>query len=669
MKQKYLYKKTRAIIILFLLFLNGYISAQKIEAEVATLADGAAIVSSPSNSGGAYVNQEDGSLTFTVNITEAGTYNLLINAASPFGPKENNISVDALTTTFSLEESTDFSSHKILSDVNLTAGSHTISITSNWGWIQIDYIELEKIITNGQITKIEAESATLSDGASSVANGSSSGGFYVSTGEGNLTFDVTLAQTSLYNIYVYASAPNGPKTNNIIVDGASASFAMEENPEYIRLKVISDINLEAGAHTIQITKNWGWINIDYIELETVGASERFNINPLPVNPNATAETVSLYKFLYDNYGEKIISGVMTLESFDESNWLKQNTGKEPALLGLDFMHSGRNYNWYNDRQPIIDAKTWYERNGIPALCWHWRDPSKTTEEFYTAGTSFDISKISDPASAEYIAMLNDIDYISELLKELQTDNVPVLWRPLHEAAGGWFWWGAKGAAPLKSLWLIMYDRMVNHHGLNNLIWVWTREPNDDAWYPGDEFVDIVGRDMYRDGDHSSHILEFNDMNNRYGKKKMVALSEVGSFPDVDNLIADNAAWSWYMPWYGKYTREATYNSLALWQKMFAHDYVITLDEMPELSTYGQVLTGKYFNEVKSLNVYPSLVSNQLTIDNAEEKNQISIYDYTGQVMLTTRFNGSKGTINCSELPSGIYLVKVNEIKTFKIIKR
>src|SRR4051812_42874330 len=156
---------------------------------------------------------------------------------------------------------------------------------------------------------------------------------------------------------------------------------------------------------------------------------RFTINANLVTPNPTKEATALYQFLKDNYGKKIISGVMTLNSFDETTWLKANTGKEPALVGLDFMHCNRGYTWYNDKQPIEDARTYYNRNGIPALCWHWRDPSRKTEEFYTAKTSFDINKIFDESSTEYQAMISDIDYVSGLLKELQDENIPVIWRP------------------------------------------------------------------------------------------------------------------------------------------------------------------------------------------------------------------------------------------------
>ncbi len=442
---------------------------------------------------------------------------------------------------------------------------------------------LSSLILSAQ--KFEAETATLTNGAEKISDSSASGGYYVAQNGGDLSMEIDLDEEAYYNIYIFASSPGGDKINNFSINGLNVDFSFQQNSEFLLKKVVSSFKLGSGTHQIEITRSWGWINIDYIEFEKVDNWNRFDIAKAPINPNATENTKRLYQFLYDNYGKKIISGAMTLRSMDEINWLKSNTGKEPALVGIDFMFSGQGYNWYPDEEPINDARKYYNKNGIPAICWHWRDPSGKTEAFYTKDTDFDISKISDPNSSEYKAMLRDIDYISGLLKKLNDEDVPVLWRPLHEASGGWFWWGAKGAEPCKALYRMMYDRMVNYHGLNNLIWIWTSQQNDLNWYPGDDVVDIIGRDIYKDGDHSSQILEFNELNSDYNGKKMITLSECGSFPDADKLIADEAPWSYFMPWYGDFVRDSKYNSLDLWKKMFDHPYVLTLDEMPDLKSY------------------------------------------------------------------------------------
>ena len=516
----------------------------------------------------------------------------------------------------------------------------------------------------GFAQKFEAESATLAGGAAKVASGEASGGFYVAQGEGNLTFNLDIAEGGSYNIYIHVASPYGIKANNLVVDGNSVTFNTSLNTSYIQLKVVSFLKLAAGAHKIQITKSWGWISIDYIEFEKVDPSSRFNINKTLVTSDPTVEVVKLYQFLLDNYGKKIISGVMDMA---DANWLKTNTGKFPALIGLDFMQTGRGYTWYNDQTPFDEALNYYNKNGIPALIWHWRDPTKNTEAFYTKDTPFDISKIFDETSAEYIAMIKDIDYTAGLLKKFQDNKVPILWRPLHEAAGGWFWWGAKGAAPCKKLWQVMFDRMVNYHGLHNMIWVWTREPNDDAWYPGDEYVDMVGRDIYKTGDHGSQVLEFNDMSNRYGGKKMVTISESGSFPDPDNLVKDDAGWSYFMPWYGDFVRNSTNNSLDLWKKALASDYVLTLDEMPNLKTY--VTESKFIEKTNSIQAYPTHFDESFTITSGERMQSISIYNQLGIKIKTMNPHTTQTVISMNGFPSGIYMVKANEQEAVRVIKR
>ena len=508
----------------------------------------------------------------------------------------------------------------------------------------------------------EAETGTISNGATLQSSGSTSGGQYIALKEGEWNLDLNFTEEKFYDVYILASSTSY-KENHFVINGSSAIFSVD-NAAYESIKVASFVKMNAGSNTVAITKSWGWINIDYIEFVEVDGSSRFDIETQLVAPNPIPEAVSLYQFLLDNYGEKIISGAMTLNSFDESDWLKENTGKEPALLGIDFLHSNRGYNWYSDNTPANDAKTWYNKNGIPAMMWHWRDPSRTTEEFYTADTDFDANAIFNEGTADYDSIISNIDFVANQLKSLQTDGVPVIWRPLHEAAGGWFWWGAQGPAACKELWLVMYDRMVNHHGLNNLIWVWTNEPDDSAWYPGDEYVDIIGRDIYKDGDHTSQVLEFNNLNAIYGGNKMIALSESGSFPDVDNLQEDAAAWSWYMPWYGDYTRSIDYNSLALWQKMFASEYVITLDEMPNLKTYVTSLDDHINTGIK---LYPTLVNDDITVSSEQGIKTLQILNTYGQVMENKTYNANTVSINVSNYTSGTYIALINETERRKFV--
>lgn len=65
----------------------------------------------------------------------------------------------------------------------------------------------------------------------------------------------------------------------------------------------------------------------------------------------------------------------------------------------------------------------------------------------------------------------------------------------------------KDAASYKRLWKLVYETF-KQKGLNNLIWVWTSETNDRDWYPGDAYVDIIGRDVYHKTDVAGLATDF-----------------------------------------------------------------------------------------------------------------------------------------------------------------
>lgn len=245
--------------------------------------------------------------------------------------------------------------------------------------------------------------------------------------------------------------------------------------------------------------------IDYIELTPAKARPPHQINKDLVNDESGRIAYKLYNYLVSIYGKKILSGQQDMKW---ANWITQNVGKTPALLSVDLMDysPSRVERQGQISMAIEDAISHHNKGGIVSVLWHWNAPTglyDTSENpwwsgFYTRATDFDIAQVlADPQGANYTLLVRDIDSIAIQLKRLEYAGVPVLFRPLHEAEGEWFWWGAKGPEPAKALWKLLFDRLGEYHGLSNLIWVWNSIAED--WYPGDDTVDILSADVYARG--------------------------------------------------------------------------------------------------------------------------------------------------------------------------
>ncbi|MCL6458934.1 MAG: glycoside hydrolase family 26 protein [Gorillibacterium sp.] len=331
----------------------------------------------------------------------------------------------------------------------------------------------------------------------------------------------------------------------------------------------------------------------------------FEIEPQLVNPKATDNANRLMSYLCDSFGKRMLIGQQIgVLSAPELEVLHEATGKYPALGGFDMMnYSLSRVSRGAECQDTDKAIQWWNDGGIVTFCWHWNAPTDLIDQppdrtwgsgFYTNASTFDLAKaLADPLSEGYQLILNDIDAISSELQRLEEAGVPVLWRPLHEACGGWFWWGAKGPGPCIDLWKLMYERMTNHHKLNHLIWVWNGQHPD--WYPGDPFVDIIGEDIYPPAhDYSSQVERFQSALSYTTTKKIVALTENGVLPDPDNMLKDDALWAWNCTWHGSFTSvvkadrdvyNEEFTELKQLLKLYHHPFTVTRDELPNLKTY------------------------------------------------------------------------------------
>ena len=177
---------------------------------------------------------------------------------------------------------------------------------------------------------------------------------------------------------------------------------------------------------------------------------------------------------------------------------------------------------------------------------------------------------------------------------LQDAGIPVLWRPLHEAAGdytwgAWFWWGYGGPEPCKQLWRYMYKLFTEEYGLHNLIWVWNGQSEDTIVDPST--YDIAALDLYLDGekDYGAKFSEkFAAFSKFSGEGKLIAISECGSIPDVESAFRDNAVWSFFGLWHSKYITDENgalseeFTSADSLIHLYNSEGALTLDEYSEM---------------------------------------------------------------------------------------
>ncbi len=558
--------------------------------------------------------------------------------------------------------------------------------------------------------RLEAEDAILADDHKVlvVADAKASGGKFVDMKDGNLEFKVTVPATGYYTLWANYQIPSEStsKIQNLTVNGTSAgqiSFGISDN--FTTIKGAGKIKLTAGENVIGIVHSWGYVNLDYIELTEYEASP-WSISPKPVTPEPTESAQKLYNFLLENFGKRVISGVMTDRPFEndgkytpqdfstqtELKYIHDASGKNVVLVGFDFMHSsGKNSDqqWFQGytHASLEMAKAVWKAGGIPQFNWHWKDPMHEVEAFYTKSsgntpyTEFSIGKAYDEStgkwkteSDEYKAIMRDMEMVADSLLTLQKEGVAVLWRPLHEASGKWFWWGTDGAKPCVALYKLMFDLFVNKKGLHNLIWVWTTDEATDAldWYPGDEYVDVVGRDYYyypRESNHSSLVGSFETVKEMFGGRKIVTLSENGSVPYPDEMKADGANWSWFMPWYGDYAMEswANDNNKESWKTVMNNEYTLTLEDMPGWDNYKieeqhtTSIENRLHEQKSAVNL--SVIGKNLLIsvsgsNSANATAKIAIFDMQGNQMMSRDVQAARANINLSEIAAGQYIVKV-----------
>lgn len=276
---------------------------------------------------------------------------------------------------------------------------------------------------------------------------------------------------------------------------------------------------------------------------------------LPIDANATKETVALYNNLHSITERGILFGqqdattmghIWSSTTNDRSD-IKEMCGSHPAIIGADF--SGL---CSPDPDKVIAAKAalvnqiigTYNRGGVTTICWHAANPM-TDGSFYWAKSPQEAIAEMLPggdAHAKYQSWLDNIADVMSQIKGSEGELIPIIFRPFHEFDGDWFWWGAGHctAEDFIAVWQYTVNYLRDELEVRNLLYAFSPdckfENEEDllARYPGDEYVDIIAFDDYNDfrphgANDPSLALKRSIIITETAKKKgkIAALSETG----------------------------------------------------------------------------------------------------------------------------------------------
>lgn len=187
--------------------------------------------------------------------------------------------------------------------------------------------------------------------------------------------------------------------------------------------------------------------------------------------------------------------------------LQKETSKVPAIFSIDYAWESA-LDDYTEANAILNKHL--NHGGVVTVNMHPGNPF-LGGGLYSKGTgTYKFDDLFTPGTKPYISWQATLEQVADGLQELQKRNHSILWRPLHEMNGDWFWWSSGDAtqispAEFKKLWLSIYTYFTKRN-LNNLLWVYSPNSHHDKYstidvltlYPGDNLVDVVALDYYED---------------------------------------------------------------------------------------------------------------------------------------------------------------------------
>ena len=274
-------------------------------------------------------------------------------------------------------------------------------------------------------------------------------------------------------------------------------------------------------------------------------------SPRPANVNASATTkavLSYFHTLSSRNNKRLIIGQFGAygDGTGADTAMKQikkiydRTGKWVALTGMDYklwdMHHKKDFSEPN--KFLIDQ---WKQGSLVMVNWHAANPwtdGEANDWQGADGKPRNVRELITPGTDVNRNWLEMLDDIATGLQELQEAGAVVIWRPFHEMNGGWAWWQQQAKEDFIALWQYMFRYFTDTKGLNNLLWAYAPNVNNNKWnkaanyfYPGADYVDLVGLDKYMGhGEDPLRLNDWHEYDDLVALNKPIGLMEFGPSP-------------------------------------------------------------------------------------------------------------------------------------------
>ncbi len=196
------------------------------------------------------------------------------------------------------------------------------------------------------------------------------------------------------------------------------------------------------------------------------------------------------------------------------NDIDETAGFSPAIYGWDLgdIELGKKQNLDSVSFDLIrnEIIKIHQKGGINTISWHINHPE-------TKGNSWDTTAVVSSILKEgkkrklYEKWISNLAAFFKSLKTENNESIPVIFRPFHEMNGSWFWWGAQHCTTeeYKALYRQTFQ-LLKENGVHNLLYAYSpnalNAPEEyEKFYPGDEYVDILGIDIYNYGGDEQYL--------------------------------------------------------------------------------------------------------------------------------------------------------------------